>query len=239
MNRRFPKTPVLLALWLATAALLWTPAALAKAQPEMVLPETSHDFGQVFEGQPLSHTFVIQNKGKSALKIEDVDPDCACTVPRYDKTIPPGRQGEITLTIKPYSLMYHFRKKTVVRTNDPEQPEAVLMVTGSIQPLIEIQPGHVIRFRGDPREVKPAQVRFISHLSTPLEIREWRTSIPDRIEVQIKAEEPGRVYVLEVKNRSREGGRYAGFVELFTNSKERPRLLVRVIATFYPPAAVP
>jgi hypothetical protein len=239
MNRRFFQTTVLLSLWLAVVALWWPPAALAKAQPRMVLPETSHDFGQLFEGQPLSHAFVIQNKGKSPLEIEEVDPECACTVPRYDHTIPPGGQGEITLTIKPYTLVHHFRKKTVVRTNDPEQPEAVLVLTGVIQPLIEIQPGHVIRFRGDPREARPVQVRFISHLSTPLEIKDWRTSIPDKIEVQLKTEEPGRVYVLEVKNRSPEAGRYVGFVELFTNSKERPRLLVRVIATFYSPVAVP
>jgi hypothetical protein len=239
MNRRFIKTIGLLALCLAWGARPGVvPAAPAKGVPQMVLGETVHDFGKTFENQPLTHTFVIQNKGESSLKIEDVDPDCACTVARYDKAIPPGGQGEITLTIKPYSVIHQFRKKTVVRTNDPEQPEVLLVLRGVAQPLIEIQPSHVIRFRGDPREQKQGQVRFISHLPTPWEIKGFRTNIPDKIEVGVRTEESGRVYVLEVRNRVREGGRYVGLIELFTTSKERPRMIVRVFADLYPSSAV-
>ena len=54
--------------------------------------------------------------------IEDVDPDCACTVPKYDQSIPPGGQGGITLTIKPFSVIHRFKKETKVRLNDPDQP---------------------------------------------------------------------------------------------------------------------
>lgn len=211
--------------------------SLAAGAPKVSVSETSHDFGKVVEDQALTYTFEIKNSGGQPLQIEDVDPDCACTVPDYDETIPPGGQGKVTLTIKPFTVLNKFRKKAVVTTNDPSHGEATLVLTGVVTPLIEVQPGNIIRFLGDPREPKESQVRFISHLSGPWEIKDFRTNIPDKIEVKVKAEEPGRVYVLEVKNRVQEGGRYTGLIEVFTTSKERPRMIVRVFASLYPPSA--
>jgi hypothetical protein len=227
MLRRFLKTMVLMGLCLGLAAA--TPGS-AKTPPKMTLEETSYDFGTHLEGQPLSHTFVIENRGGEPLKIEGVDATCVCTVPQYTKSIPPGAKGEVTLTIKPFSVLNKFRKQAVVHTNDPEHPEVSLVLMGVVQPLIEVQPGRIVRFLGDPREEKRSEVRFISHLSTPWEIKDFRTNIPDKIEVSLKAEEPGKIYVLEVKNRLKEGGRYAGMIEVFTSFQERPQMIIRVFA---------
>ena len=235
MMRRFLKTMVLMGLCLGLAA---AAPGLAKTPPKMALGETSHDFGTLMEGQPLSHTFVIENRGGEPLKIKDVAPACACTVPRYAKSIPAGGKGEITRSIKPFSVRNRFRKNTVVHTNDPEHPEVLLVLKGVVHPLIEVQPGNIVRFLGDPREGKQSEVRFISHHSTPWEIKDFRTNIPDKIEVSLKAEEPGKVYLLEVKNRLKAGGRYAGLIEVFTSSQERPRMIVRVFANLSLPSTV-
>lgn len=211
----------------------------ASGTPHISLTETAHDFGKVFEDAPLTYTFVIRNTGGSPLEIQDVDPDCACTVASYDRLIPPGGEGKITLTIKPYSVLRQFKKETAVRVNDPEHPEVILTLQGVAQPFIEIEPSHIIRLRGIANDDVRGQVRFISHLPTPWEIKEYRTNIPDKIEVALKAVEPGRVYVLEVRNKRHEAGHYAGLVELFTTSKQRPRLIVRIFGDLYAPAAVP
>lgn len=197
-------------------------------------PEMSYDFGKVFEDKALAHNFVIKNEGDAPLKVEDVDPDCACTVASYDRTIPPGGQGEVTLTLKPYSVLRDFLKHTKVKLNDPARPELVLTLKGYVQPIIEIQPSHIIRLRGAVNEDLRGEVRFISHLSQPWEIIKYVNSIPGVVEVNLKTEVPGKVYVLEVKNIRREAGHYGGMIELITSSKERPRLLVRVFANLYP-----
>jgi len=44
----------------------------------------------------------------------------------------------------------------------------------------------------------------------------------------VKAEEPGRIYVVGVRNKRQEAGNYAGVIELSTTSKQRPRLILRV-----------
>ncbi|MDP3181230.1 MAG: DUF1573 domain-containing protein [Desulfobaccales bacterium] len=210
----------------------------AGAAPQASLTETTHDFGKVFEDAALTHTFVITNTGTAPLDILEVDPDCECTASRYDRSIPPGGRGEITLTIKPYSVIWQFKKDTKVRLNDPAHPEVILTLKGAAQPFIEIKPSHVIRLRGTLPADMQGQVRFISHLPTPWEIKEVRTDIPEKIEVALKAEQPGRVYVLEVRNKSQQAGHYKGMVELFTTSKERPRLIVRVFGDLYPSSGV-
>jgi hypothetical protein len=40
-----------------------------------------------------------------------------------------------------------------------------------------------------------------------------------------------------VKNKYREAGAYGGLVEIFTTSRQRPRLIVRVFGEFYLPSA--
>ena len=229
------------AVLLLGAAILWggqpTPARAASSEPRATVKETSFDFGKIFEDRALTHTFLVENTGSTPLQVEDVDPDCACTVASYDKTILPGGQGAITLTIKPFSVIHQFKKETKVKLNDPERPMLHLVMTGVALPFIEIQPSHIVRLRGTLGEDVKGQVHFISHLPAPWNITECRTTIPDKIAVSLKPEVPGKEYVLEVHNKSREAGPYAGLVELFTTSKERPRLIVRVFGDLYLPSA--
>jgi hypothetical protein len=212
-------------------------AGAVRAEPRAVIGQTSFDFGTIYEDRPMTHTFVVRNTGTAPLRIEDVDPDCACTVASYDRTVPPGGQGEITLSIKPYSVIHQFKKEAKVLLNDPEKPVLYLDMTGVALPFIEIQPSHIIRLRGAPGDNIQGQVRFISHLPTPWKITAFRTNIPDDIDVTIKPELPDKVYVLTVRNKRREAGHYAGVIQLVTNSKKRPRLIVRVFGDLYLPSA--
>lgn len=238
-----PPSPVILIYGLiflsmvCLAANIFRPSQASASAPRVVLAEDHFDFGEVFEDRQLSHTFVLKNNGSAPLEIRKVDPDCACTAADYQRTIPAGGQGEISLSIKPFSVMRQFRKETRVFVNDPERPEFILALTGTAKPFIEIAPSHIVRLRGSPGDNLKGEVRFTSHLPGTFEIIKFSTNIPDKIEVSLKSVEPGRVYVLEVKNKAQNSGPYAGLIELNTNSKERPRLIVRVFGELYLPSA--
>lgn len=212
-------------------------AAVATIGPKAQVPETTYDFGEIFEDRELTHTFTIKNIGDALLEIKDIDSDCACTAADSDRRIPPGEQGRIKLTIAPYSVLRQFAKKTKVFFNDPDHPQVVLTMQGYGKPFIEIQPSHIIRFRGKPGEELRDQVRFTSHLPGHWEIKDYKTNIPQFIDVTIKAEEPGRVYVVEVRNKWQEAGNYAGVIELFTTSEKRPRLIMRVFGELTIPSS--
>ena len=224
----------LILLWLLLAAPL---AAGAAPGPKAQVPETTFDFGEIFEDRELTHTFVIKNIGDALLEIKDIDSDCACTAADSDRRIPPGEEGRIKLTIAPYSVMRQFAKKTKVFFNDPDHREVVLSMKGYGKPFIEIQPSHIIRFRGKPGEELRDQVRFTSHLPGNFEIKSFKTNIPQYIDVNVRAEQPGKIYVVEVRNKRQEAGNYAGVIELPTTSRQRPRLIMRVFGELFLPSA--
>jgi hypothetical protein len=235
MRKSVPAIPlVACGLILSLILVASSPAAAA---PRVEVPETTHDFGKVFEDKELTYTFIIKNTGDAPLHIKDIDPDCACTAADYDRTIPPGGQGKITLSIAPFSVLKQFTKHTKVFFNDPDRSQVTLTMSGWGEPTIEIQPHHIVRFEGEAGDQLKAQVRFISHLNIPWEISEVTTSIPQYIEVQLRPEQPGKSYILAVKNKSREVGRYAGKIEMKTNAARRPTLIVRVFGDLRPPSA--
>ncbi|MGQ9688962.1 MAG: DUF1573 domain-containing protein [Desulfobaccales bacterium] len=204
------------------------------AAPRVEAPETTFDFGKVYEDKELVHTFIIKNTGDEPLRIRALDPDCDCTAAHYDRQIPPGGQGKITLTIVPYSVLRQFAKHTKVFLNDPQRPEITLTMQGWGLPMIDIEPHHIVRFQGKAGKDYQARVRFVSHLAQPWEITAVKTDIPQFIEVTLKPETPGKTYLLEVKNKKADPGRYAGRIELATTDSKKPRLFVRVFGDFEP-----
>lgn len=78
-------------------------AAETETKPDGPLPafsfaKTVHDFGQITEGDVVTHTFTFTNTGEAPLVIQDAKATCGCTVPSYPKTpIPAGGTGEIVV----------------------------------------------------------------------------------------------------------------------------------------------
>ena len=213
--------------------------SVAQADPRPELSETSFDFGQVREDMTLVHDFVVKNTGDQDLQILLVDPDCACTVAKYDKIIPPGGTGKITLAIQPFAVVHGFKKKTFIKFNSSDPSSVTLVLTGNAQKSIEIEPSHIVRFRGAPNGDLTAQVKLTSNLPFPWEITKVQNFQPDKFEATLKTEKPGKVYVLEVKNKSLDEGHYVGLIELFTNVVHKPKIIIRVIADFYPETVRP
>ncbi len=60
--------------------------------------EEIYDFGEVYEGDIVTHEFVFRNTGRQPLIISDARSTCGCTVPEWPKDpIPPGGQGKIVV----------------------------------------------------------------------------------------------------------------------------------------------
>jgi hypothetical protein len=45
-----------------------------RAVPDMVLKNNEYDVGEVYEGDPVAHAFIIKNRGKGDLVIQSVKP---------------------------------------------------------------------------------------------------------------------------------------------------------------------
>lgn len=123
-----PGTPVPVTEATATPVLEATaPAALDGPHGTLKLDALEHEFGAVKAGTPLSYTFKFKNKGKAPLEITEVKPSCGCTKGDFDKTVQPGKEGKITLSIaKTDTYSGPMVKTATVKTNDPEHESVVL-----------------------------------------------------------------------------------------------------------------
>lgn len=75
---------------------------LAHAQsngPVITWDKSTHDFGDINQGDKVEHTYVFTNAGNEPLIITNVQVTCGCTTPKgWPKDpIPPGGKGEITV----------------------------------------------------------------------------------------------------------------------------------------------
>jgi hypothetical protein len=62
----------------------------------MIFDKTTHDFGNVAQGDTVSHTFRFRNTGNQPLVISNVLTTCGCTVPDWPKEpIAPNQTGQI------------------------------------------------------------------------------------------------------------------------------------------------
>ena len=87
---------------LATVILFTGIAWIAGAQTDtlktdaLVLKETSHDFGMIPQGKPVTYVFDIVNTGAKPLKLDNVQASCGCTTPEWNHdAIPAGSADKI------------------------------------------------------------------------------------------------------------------------------------------------
>jgi hypothetical protein len=67
-------------------------------QEDILLKETSFDFGKIPQGKPVYHYFEVTNGGKTPMVISNVMTSCGCTTPEWSKEpIAPGEHTKIKI----------------------------------------------------------------------------------------------------------------------------------------------
>ena len=78
-----------------------SPATMAKFTWE----KTTHDFGKIDQGKPVTVDFIFTNAGTVPLVISGVRGSCGCTVTDYTKEpIAPGKKGSVKATFNAAAL---------------------------------------------------------------------------------------------------------------------------------------
>jgi hypothetical protein len=103
---------------------------IAEGAPRVQVSETYFDFGIVAEGNNYLHSFQIRNVGKGDLVIKKIIPGCGSAVAAFDRTIPPGGEGKVTIRLWALSCRRDTKKEALVFTNDPQTPYFKVAVEG-------------------------------------------------------------------------------------------------------------
>jgi len=101
--------------------------------PKLVLQQSSFDFGDIKQGEKVSHTFVLSNGGGDLLTITDVKASCGCTAATpEDHELAPGQSTNLVVTFNSAGRMGKQSKTVRIYSNDPENPEMALVITGNV-----------------------------------------------------------------------------------------------------------
>lgn len=105
-------------------------------QPNIVIPETSYDFGAIGTKDVVEQTFVIRNTGEAPLTISRAYTTCGCTTAEISASvIPPGRVATVKLI---FDAGFHdaagqtVRRGLIIENNDPEQSQVEIWIQAKV-----------------------------------------------------------------------------------------------------------
>jgi hypothetical protein len=146
-------------------------------------------------------------------------------VARYDRAILPGREGSISLTLNTTGYQGQVQKSSVVYSNDPDQPQVTLLISGLVNPSVAIEPPAVL-LEGVVSEDIRRTVTIRSNEPQALTLDPVQGTDADKVAYELKTIEEGREYQLVIRNISKQQDRYAGFIALKTNYAHKPELKI-------------
>ena len=118
----------------AAVVLLAAAGPAQSGKPRAVFKALSHDFGQLKQGDVVSHDFVFKNEGGAPLVVEKVETTCGCTAALVsEKKIAPGKDGRIKATFDTRGYSGRLSRYLYVVSNDAENPRRELSVSADIQ----------------------------------------------------------------------------------------------------------
>jgi hypothetical protein len=94
--------------------------------------EDSHNFGEIKEGEKVSHVYKFKNTGNQPYVISSVKPSCGCTTPEYSQgEIAPGQEGFVKVEFDSKGKT-GAQKKQVTVVGNTEPKTKILSFTGEV-----------------------------------------------------------------------------------------------------------
>lgn len=194
---------------IVAAVALSTGLGIAQAQdkaagpaPKVEAAQPEHNFGEVWVGSKVDHTFEIKNSGDAVLKITRVKPGCGCTVAKeYTREIPPGGVGQIPVTVSTKAARKATKTVNInVESNDPASPFKLVM-TGKVKQRFKTTPENGGNFgRVRPHEEQVRRMSLTNQMDSPVELS-LATAKIGAFNAELITKTPGQEYELVVRSK--------------------------------------
>jgi len=116
-------------------------AATSSEPPSVKVAEPLYDFGAVYQGTPVKHTFRIENRGSGPLTLGAVQTSCGCTVAQPTKRqVQPGETSEVAAVFDTSADKGPAQRIITVETNDPKQKQLTLTMKGDVKVKVDANP---------------------------------------------------------------------------------------------------
>jgi Protein of unknown function (DUF1573) len=103
--------------------------------PVITWEKVTHDFGDITQGDKVSHVFKFTNTGNEPLVITNVEVTCGCTTPKGWPRAPimPGGQGEVTVAFNSAGKFGKQNKVVTVTSNSAGTTNQVMITVNVLE----------------------------------------------------------------------------------------------------------
>jgi hypothetical protein len=201
------------------------------AAPKIVVDQENFNFGRIYQGEKVVHTFRFQNAGDAPLNIEKVRTSCGCTAALLSsEVIAPGEKGEVGTTFDSVRFRGDVIKTIYLYTDDPLKPVIQLFLRGSVKPEIVQDPERVELGLLQPEVEKEVRVTLTNQGEKEITFPSIQVTAPElQAELSSDVLLPGKTVQVLIKAAPREGkSRLSGYVIVKTSSSHVPELRIPV-----------
>lgn len=183
---------------------------------ELALDQNPLEIHPKPEDEVVESTFTFTNKSDKPLRITGLDSSCSCLEASLDKAVyQPGEKGTGRAKFKISSFTGKQEKALHIYTDDPAEPDKVLMAIIDVPVMVIVEPKLLEWVVGE----KPDPMDFIIKMvgKEPMKITEVK-STRESVTVSFTEITPGREYHVTVKPSSTTDV-IIGAVTIMTDSK--------------------
>jgi len=152
-------------------------------------------------------------------------------VASYDRSIPPGGEGKITLKLNTTGYEGKVRKAARVYTNDPKTPQEILVIDALVKTPIMVS-DKVVFLQGTTQETITRSIDIRGELNKPLKLEPVDYTLDKKVKFNIEEVTKGKLYRVTFTSIPNVGNYYQGLLKLRTSYPEKPELVIHVRGKF-------
>lgn len=145
----------------------------------------------------------------------------------FDKAIPPGGEGKITLKLNLKGYQGIIKKTATVFSNDPARSRMVLTMQGKVKSLIDVRPTASVSFRGLPDQLQESTIDIVGTTPQAFQIIKTESTLDQKVKYELATVEEGKHYRLKISNLLKQGN-YNGIIKCVTDLPQKPEVIVRI-----------
>lgn len=149
----------------------------------------------------------------------------------FDKAIPPGGEGKITLRVRTKGYQGAKQWGATVHTNDPKWKTVILTVKAFVKVPIYLSSPSAYLY-GRPGQSVTYAVEIRAQLDRPLTLKPMEFNLDGKVTYTLEEIEKGRRFKIGFSNMPCPRGNYRGFLKLKTNYPEKPVIKLRIWGRF-------
>jgi len=152
-------------------------------------------------------------------------------VVRFDRTIPPGGEGGVTLRINTAGDHGRITRGAKIHTNDPRHTIETITFTFLVRVALQVHPQYIY-FKGTEGQKITKTLRIDAGLDKPLVLEPVYFDLDKKLTYKVEELNKGKNYQIHFTNIPGPAESFYGHLKLKTNYPEKPQVIIPIRGKF-------